>query len=56
MKNEKDYTGIIIAIIVALLLLWAMNSNTGSPYGPGCYDADPTQWTEVVCDPVDYTP
>lgn len=39
---------IILAIIIAILV--AISMNTPTPDGPDCYDADPTQWTDIVCE------
>jgi hypothetical protein len=50
MNNDKDYSWIIVLIIFALIF-WAASSDGGSsPYGPGCYDVDPTQYVDVVCE------
>lgn len=49
-KEEQNITiGIIIAFVILILLVMA-GSDDGSTYGPGCYDADPTQWVDVVCE------
>jgi hypothetical protein len=35
--------------IIIIIVLFAMSSNSDSSYD-NCYDADPTQWTDIVCD------
>lgn len=46
MDNDRTIIYWIIAIIVILALA---GGSDDSSYD-GCYDADPTQWTEMVCD------
>jgi len=37
--------------ILGIILLLALLSGPSDGYEDNCYDADPTQWTEMVCDP-----
>ena len=46
MDNDTN----IIWWIIGILLFVAWISNSGSSSYDGCYDADPTQWTEMVCE------
>ena len=45
---EKDTS--IIWWIIGIILLLAWFSGSDSDYYDGCYDADPTQWTDMVCE------
>lgn len=49
MEDDK-YIKIIFAIIIIGILFFAFNSETDNPYGEGCYDADPTQYVDVICE------
>lgn len=35
---------------VAWLVIGLAMCDNSSPYGPGCYDADPTYYEDVVCE------
>lgn len=41
-------------LLWVLLAIWFVVGmyacESESPYGPGCYDADPTQYVDVICD------
>lgn len=43
--RDNDWT--IIAVVLGGLIL--IGSQCESAPTDGCYDADPTQWTEMVC-------
>lgn len=47
--SSKD-TNIVWWIIgIIILLAWLSGPANDNPYDT-CYDADPTQWTDMVCD------
>lgn len=48
MDNDESRFWTIIAVALGLLFLWAMMQPP--EYGDNCYDADPTQWTDIICD------
>lgn len=45
---DKDSN--IIWWIIGFIILMAWLSSPSDTSYDGCYDADPTQWTEMVCD------
>jgi hypothetical protein len=45
-RDDSNLIWWIIGII--LVLLWLGSSS--EPSYDNCYDADPTQWTDMVCD------
>lgn len=48
---EEDKVPTSLWVIIAIWFtvgLFACESE--NPYGPGCYDADPTQYVDVICD------
>lgn len=47
---SKDESYIFWWIIVIVLLLIGLSSNSNSNPYDTCYDADPTQYTDMVCD------
>lgn len=49
---NKDESYIFWWIVVILLLIISLSSTSGTNSDPydTCYDADPTQWTDIVCD------
>ena len=47
---EKDTSIIWWIIGIILLLAWFSGGDSSSDYYDGCYDADPTQWTDMVCE------
>jgi hypothetical protein len=52
MDKDANIVWWIIGIIIVLSLLGgtASSGNDYDGYYTDCYDADPTQWTEMVCD------
>lgn len=49
-REEQNTTiAIIIAFVIILFLLMAGHDDS-EPYGPGCYDVDPTPWVDVFCE------
>jgi hypothetical protein len=50
MSEKNTPLDIVIYIVLALIFIsWISNSGSDSSYD-GCYDADPTQWTDMVCE------
>ena len=52
--EEDRKFGRILFVILVIIIAWAIIDARTSPpsyeYGPGCYDADPTYYTDIVCD------
>ena len=46
MTDDSNFIWWIIGIV--LVMLW-LSGSSDSSYD-NCYDADPTQWTDMVCD------
>jgi hypothetical protein len=45
--TKKDNEWVIIAIVLAVIVFVSLTCEQRP--SDGCYDADPTQWTEMVC-------
>jgi hypothetical protein len=49
MDSNSDRFWIWAIIIIIVLFAMSSSSDSDSSYD-NCYDADPTQWTDIVCD------
>ncbi len=50
MSGKNSPIDIIIYVVLGIIALsWLMNAGSDTSYD-NCYDADPTQWTDMVCE------
>lgn len=49
-ESDKKFGRYLFWGFVAYLVVGLTMCDTESPYGRGCYDADPTQYVDVYCE------
>jgi hypothetical protein len=49
-ESEKRFSRWFFALFFGFLAIGLFACEPSNEYGPGCYDADPTQYVDVYCE------